>query len=63
MEDFIFEELGECRRVFTFKIRVPVRTGETQHLRACIAHRCNVYKTGEDPYKWPPAGELFFQHF
>lgn len=51
MENFIFEELYECKRVFKLQLRVPVHTGETQHLIAYIAHHCNPYKTGEDPYK------------
>ena len=51
MEDFIFGELFECKRVHSSRIRVPVHTGETQQLRAFIAHHCNPFKTGEDPYK------------
>lgn len=51
MEDFILGELLECKRVLRFQIRVPVHTGGTQHLIAFIAHHCNPYKTGEDPYK------------
>lgn len=51
MPDLIFEELYECKRVFKLQLRVPVHTGETQHLIAYVAHHCNPYKTGEDPYK------------
>src|SRR3989344_2682781 len=51
MEDFIFEELFECKRVFLLRLRVPVHTGDTQHLPAFIAHHCNSRSTGEDPYK------------
>lgn len=51
MEDFIFEELYECKRVFKLQLRVRVHTGETQHLQAYIAHHCNPYQTGEHPYK------------
>jgi len=51
MEDFIFEELYECKRVFKLQLRVCVNARETQHLQAYIAHHCNPYQTGEDPYK------------
>ncbi|MDO8600511.1 MAG: Glu/Leu/Phe/Val dehydrogenase [bacterium] len=51
MNDFIFKELYFCKRVFILQLRVPVHTGETQHLQAYIAHHCNPYDTGEDPYK------------
>lgn len=51
MKNFTFEELYECKRVLKFRLRVPVHTGETQHLDAYIAHHCNPYNTGEDPYK------------
>lgn len=51
MQDFIFEELFECKRVFLLQLRVPVHTGDTQHLQAFIAHHCSAYHSGEDPRK------------